>query len=75
MAKTEENGVWKGRTEATLEGIAGSMDALWKRLDALPCEARWGYISSLNTGQRYLWAVVLFVWGIVTAIAVKIYGG
>ena len=61
MAKTFENGFAQGRTDASLEGIADAVDEIKQRLNRLPCSERWGHISSLQTAQKYLWALMFFL--------------
>jgi len=75
MAKTEDNGIWKGRTEASLEGIAKSIDDIFQRLNGLPCAERWGVISSLKTSQKYLWAVLCIVFVGIAGLLVKAFVG
>ena len=71
MAKTFENGFAQGKTEASLEGIAKSQDAIFEWLHGLPCEARWGYISSLRAGQKYLWALMFLLVGAIGGLALQ----
>ena len=71
MAKSFENGFAQGKTEATLEGIADSVDAIFGKLDRLPCSEHWGLLSSLKTSQKYLWALMLVVFGTVAGLLLK----
>ena len=57
------NGVWKGRTEATIEGLAKSLDSVHTRIDCLPCRECAAGAASV----KLLWRIVLA--GLVASLA------
>ena len=61
MAKTFENGVFQGKTEATMDGIAQSLDMLREEVSKRPCVIHGEQISALRATQRYQWALMVLV--------------
>jgi len=54
--ETFDVGYRAGKTEATLKGIAKSLDTVWDKLDNLPCPGMQERVGSLEKGQTLvLW--------------------
>ena len=53
-----EDGLRIGRTEATLEGIAKSIDRLWDKVDALPCAERRALLAGTRRTQSVQWWLI-----------------
>ena len=49
---TKANDIWRGHTEATLEGIAKSVDRIWLHIGNLPC-------GNHTAMLKVLWTLVL----------------
>lgn len=55
------NGIRDGKTEATLEGLAKSMDDLKEKLEGLPCSERAALFASVRADLKKVWAIVLLM--------------
>ena len=71
MAKTYENGFAQGKTAASLEGIAKAQDAIFDKLNHLPCTEHFGSLSALKAHCKYMWILMCLVLGAIGGLALK----
>ena len=57
--KSYEQGLRNGKTDATLQGIAESIDRIWDFLHDLPCVAHTEDIGALKQASRDRWALMI----------------
>ncbi len=66
------NNEFKGRTKATLEGVAKSLDAIWAEINGLPCGKRGERLAAIEKGQLFLWGLMVLMLGSAGTIIVML---